>query len=131
MDILKIISVGITGSILSILIKEYKPELSICVVIITGIVIFAFAAGEISDAFRDIRMLMEGTRIDRRYFESVLKVTGIAYITQYGAEICRDCGHNSIAIKVELAGKICVILLIMPIIKAFLQVCMEAVSLVW
>ncbi len=131
MDILKIIFIGVVGSILSVLVKDYKPELSICVAVITGIVIFAFSARGFLEAFSDIRRIMESAKVDGKYFETVLKVTGIAYITQYGAEICRDCGHNSIAVKVELAGKIGVILLITPVIKAFLQACMEAVSLVW
>lgn len=131
MDILKIISVGVVGGILAVTVKEYKPELGICIAMATGIIIFAFSARGIAQAFEDIRIIMEGADVDKTYFEAVLKVTGIAYITQYGAEICRDCGHNSIAVKVEFAGKICVILLTIPIIRAFLQACMEAVRLVW
>ena len=131
MEIMKIIAVGVIGAVLAIAVKEYKPEFAVCVVILTGITIFAYAASGIADAFEKVRKIMLSTNIDSAYFDSILKVTGIAYVSEYGAEICRDCGHGSIAVKIEIAGKICIMLLTIPIIQSFLQICIEAVKLVW
>ena len=55
---------------------------------------------------------------------------GIAYITQFGVEILRDCGENAIALKLELAGKVFIMGLTLPVIADFLHACMEAVKLI-
>jgi stage III sporulation protein AD len=51
----------------------------------------------------------------------VLKITGIAYIAEFGAEVCKDAGEGSIASKIELAGKVTIIVLAVPIITSLLD----------
>ncbi len=57
-------------------------------------------------------------------------MVGIAYITQFGAEILRDGGENAIALKVEMAGKVFILGLTIPIVTEFLEVCINALSVV-
>jgi len=131
MDIMKIIGVGVVGAILAVTVKEYKPEFAIGVVIITGIIMFLYAADGIRTAFSDFEQLIGFANIDAGYFNAIVKVTGIAYISEYGAEICRDSGYSAIAVKIEFAGKICIMLITIPVISAFLKICMETVRMVW
>ena len=46
---------------------------------------------------------------------------GIAYIAEFGAQVCKDAGEGSIAAKIELAAKILVVVLALPIIVAILE----------
>ena len=55
------------------------------------------------------------------YFTAVLKITGIAYITEFGAEICRDAGEGAIAAKVEMAGKVIIVALAIPVISSLID----------
>jgi stage III sporulation protein AD len=59
------------------------------------------------------------------YFATVLKITGIAYIAEFGAEICNDAGESAIASKIELAGKVIITVLAVPIITSMLDLIME------
>ena len=59
--------------------------------------------------------------IDLVYFSTLLKIIGIAYIAEFGAEVCRDAGEGAIASKVELAGKVIIIILAVPIITSLLD----------
>lgn len=131
MDIMRIIAVGIVGSVLAVTVREYKPELAIGVAGVTGIIILISAAEGIRDVFSEVESIMRLTRLDFRYFNSVLKVVGVSYLTEYGSELCRDSGHASVAVKIELCGKICIMLFTLPVIHSFLNVCIEAVSLIW
>ena len=59
------------------------------------------------------------------YFSAVLKITGIAYIAEFGAEICKDAGEGAIASKIELAGKVIIVMLAAPIITSLLDLIIE------
>lgn len=131
MDILRIIAIGIATSILAVTVREYKPELAVGVVLAAGAVIFLYAADGLRTAFDGIDEIINIAGTDVRYFGSVMKVTGVAYLTDYAAEICRDTGNSAAAVKLEICGKICIVLFTLPVIKEFLKICIETVKLVW
>jgi stage III sporulation protein AD len=55
----------------------------------------------------------------------VLKIIGIAYIAEFGAQIVRDAGQESIASKIELAGKVLILVLAIPIISIIIETVMK------
>lgn len=121
MDVFKITAVGVVGALLSVILKSYKKELSMAVAVVTGLTITAMMLVYMSDVFDAFSSLIEKTGINQEYFSIILKVTGIAYISQFAAELCRDVGENAIALKIETAAKISVVLLTIPVIKKFLE----------
>ncbi len=45
------------------------------------------------------------------YFSIILKIIGIAYIVEFGgAQVSRDAGEEAIASKIELGGKVVMII---------------------
>jgi len=48
-------------------------------------------------------------------------VMGVAYLAGFGAQICRDAGESSLGIKLELAGKIIILFLAVPIMVAIME----------
>lgn len=129
-DILKIIGIGLIGGILAMTVRQYKREFGILTALATAIVVFIYAADMLGNIIIGLESLINETGVDIKYFTSVVKVVGIAYITQFGAEILRDSGENAIALKLELAGKIFIMGLTLPIISDFLRACIEAVNLI-
>lgn len=121
MDVFKITAVGVVGALLSVMLKSYKKELSMAVAVATGLTITAMMIAYMGDVFDAFALLIEKTGINREYFSIILKVTGIAYISQFAGELCRDAGENAIAVKIETASKIAVMVLTMPVIKEFLE----------
>ena len=55
------------------------------------------------------------------YFSTVLKVVGIAYLAGFGAEVCRDAGERATAGKLELAGKVIILITALPVLIAVLE----------
>ena len=129
MDIFKIIGVGLIGGILSMTVKQYKKEYALLVALATVTVILFFTLDTLETAISQISLITEKSGVDTRYFTAVMKVVGVAYITQFGAEILRD-GEGAIALKVELAGKVFILGLTLPIVTEFLEVCVNALSAV-
>lgn len=133
MDIFKIIGVGLIGGILSMTVKQYKKEYALLVALATVTVILFFTLDTLDTletAISQISLITEKSGVDTRYFTAVMKVVGVAYITQFGAEILRDGGEGAIALKVELAGKVFILGLTLPIVTEFLEVCVNALSAV-
>lgn len=128
MDIFKIIGIGLAGGVLSMAVKQYRKEYALLVALATVTVILFMTLDTLSAALREIEFITEKSGVDTRYFTAVIKVVGVAYITQFGAEILRDGGENAIALKVELAGKVFILGLTLPIVAEFLEVCINALS---
>ena len=57
----------------------------------------------------------------------VLKVIGIAYLTQFGAQLCADAGEGTVAAKIELAGKILMMTAAAPVLIGLLELVMGLV----
>lgn len=130
MDIFRIIGIGLVGGILSMTVKQYKKEYAVLVGLATVLCILFFTLDTLEEAIASVMLITEKSGVDTRYFVAVMKVVGVAYITQFGAEILRDGGEGAIALKVELAGKVFILGLTLPIITEFLEVCVNALSAV-
>lgn len=55
------------------------------------------------------------------YVETILKVIGIAYIAEFAAQITKDAGQGAIASKIELAGKILILAMAIPILTVLIE----------
>jgi stage III sporulation protein AD len=65
--------------------------------------------------------LASSANINLFYLTTILKIIGIAYIAEFGSQICKDAGEGSIAAKIEFAAKVLVMVLALPIIVAVLE----------
>jgi len=120
-DILQIVGLGVVATIIIIVIKAQRPEMAVQVSILTGITIFMLVASKLSAVIELLNSYAKKIDIDMVYITTLLKIIGIAYIAQFGAEICKDAGESSIASKIELAGKVIIIVLAVPIITSLLD----------
>ena len=117
LDILKILGIGLLVVILSIVFKELQKEYSVMIMIAGGIIITLWGLARIYPVVDYIRELTDSSNISE-YFSVILKVLGISFIVQTGADICRDFGETSIASKIEFAGKAVILVIVLPILRA-------------
>jgi stage III sporulation protein AD len=121
MEIFQIVGLALIAAVLSVLIKGQRPDIAIQISIAAGIIIFLFMIVRISTVIVLLKDLANRVNIDIVYLGTVLKIIGIAYITTFGADVCRDAGEGSIASKIEFAGKILIMVLAVPILMAVLD----------
>ena len=122
MDIFKVVAFGLVATILIVLIKEQRKEMALMLTIIASLGIILFAIDEISGIITLLANLAERSGINKDYLMIIIKVTGIAYIVEFGKNICQDAGQSAIATKLEMAGKVAIVSLSIPIISALLTV---------
>jgi stage III sporulation protein AD len=121
MEIIQIVGLGLMVTILTLIIKEQKPELAFLLAVFTGIVIFLFLIGKISSIIRILEDLATKSGINMVFLKTILKIIGIAYIAEFGAQTVRDAGQESIASKIELSGKILIMMMAIPIISVIIE----------
>ena len=128
METFKIAAIGIVSALLAITLKKNHPELSASIGIACGVIIFSSIAGSFFSIIDEFRFIIEKSGLSPVYFKTILKISGIAYITKFASEICRDSGENAIASKIEFGGKISILALTVPIIGDFLNLIIETMS---
>jgi stage III sporulation protein AD len=109
------------GLFLSLAVKKESPGFAVLVGLATGIVIFFQSYGYFSYVYHCLCQLSERSGIDNKYFSIIIKIVVIAYVTQFGCDICKDAGENSVASKVEMAGRIIIAFSCMPLIMAIME----------
>jgi stage III sporulation protein AD len=122
MEIMKIVGIGIIATMLAIILREQKPEIALQVSIVTGLIIFVFVISKMSSVLSVLKYFASKTNIDLIYFTTILKVIAIAYITEFGAQVCKDAGESSIASKIEFGGKVLIMIMAIPILAALMDV---------
>ncbi|UWG95718.1 stage III sporulation protein AD [Dehalobacter sp. DCM] len=121
MEIAQIVGLAIIVTVLGAVLKQIKPEIALQLSILAGVIIFILVMGRIKIVIDLLEKLADQANISSYYLLIVLKIVGIAYLTEIGSQICRDAGENALATKVEIAAKIFVVVLAIPIITAIME----------
>lgn len=107
--------------ILIIILRQYKPEFIIYVSIIAGALILIISFSKVSGIIDLINNLSSKVSIHNNFIGLLIKITGIAILTEFAVSICKDSGETAIASKVDMGGKIIMISLSVPIITSLLE----------
>lgn len=121
MDILQIVALGFMVTILSLVLKEQKPLFAFLLTIFAGLVVFLMLLDQIRFVVRTLERLAEQTGVNTAYLKTILKIIGVAYIAEFGAQTVRDAGQEAMAAKIELAGKMLIIMMAVPIIAVIIE----------
>ncbi|UOQ93706.1 stage III sporulation protein AD [Halobacillus shinanisalinarum] len=125
MGIVQIVSLGLVATLLIVLLKEQKTSIAFLLLLITVIIIFTTVLDQIRYIFSLLQYMADQAQVESVYFKTILKIIGIAYITEFGAQLIRDAGLNALASKVELVGKLFILMLAIPIITAVIRTILE------
>jgi len=120
-DVLKLAAVAVIALCAVLVLKSYRPEIAMQVSIGAGIVILAYGMNTVENIFYSANSIMSQYGLDPEGMISVGKMIGIAYIAQFSADTCRDCGESSLAGKVELAGRLMMLTAAMPLVISTLE----------
>lgn len=122
MEILKIVGVSIFAVVMIIVLKNQRPEMALILSIATGIGIMLFAVYKMSSVVNVLNDLVTKSGINKDFLLIVIKVIGIAYIVEFGKNVCVDAGQSGIATKLEMAGKVIIVVLTIPLITSLVNI---------
>lgn len=122
MDIYKIVALSIVAVLLITILKSVKKDdFALIVTIITAVILFTLVLVKLESIATLLESLVQKSRINKEYLTLLLKVTGISYVIELATNICKDAGNSAIASKIEMFGKISVVVLTIPILTSVIS----------
>ena len=123
----KIIGIGLIALVIILILKQYKPEYAIYVSLIAGILILTLSLGQLSGIINLLKDISSKANINTKFLSLLLKITGISFLTEFAVSISKDSGETAIANKIDLGGKVLIIVISMPIITALLETVLKII----
>ncbi|MCL2358109.1 MAG: stage III sporulation protein AD [Defluviitaleaceae bacterium] len=122
MSIFQVVIIGIIGVMLAVLMKNYNAALAVLISLATGVIIFLAILPALAEAVGFVHHL--GGMADGlgTYVSLALRVIGVAYIVEIGASVAADAGESAIAAKIDLAGRIIILVMAMPVLVDIVRV---------
>jgi stage III sporulation protein AD len=121
MNILSLAAMGLIAAVLSIVIRQYKPEFSIYISLTAGVIILIAAISAVRPVLDVMSGLSDKVEISSVYTAALLKSLAVCYVVQLAADTCKDAGENAIAAKIETAGKFAVVIIALPLFNELVE----------
>ncbi|MBH9967401.1 stage III sporulation protein AD [[Bacillus] enclensis] len=121
MEIIQIVGIALVSTFLALIVKEQKPNFAFLLIVFVGCSIFLFLIDQIYTIIHMLEKLAANANVNLVYVETILKIIGIAYIAEFASHITKDAGQGAIAAKVELAGKILILAMAVPILTVIIE----------
>lgn len=118
MAMLQVLAFAVVAVALLAVLRRERPEVAVVLGVAAGTVLLVFVLRQVTAVVDAVADLGRRAGIQEGYMASLLKVIGVAYLAEFGAQICRDAGEGALAAKVELAGKVFILLLAVPVLMA-------------
>ena len=125
MEILKIIGICLIALNIIVMLKQYKPEFVIYVSLIAGALILFIVVDKLTGIINLLQSLASKASINTEFLTLLIKITGIAFLSEFAVSICKDAGEGAIANKMEIGAKIIIISMSIPIISSLLEIILK------
>lgn len=118
---------ALVATFLALIVKEQKPNFAFLLIVFTGCTIFLFLVDKIYEIINMLEKLAVNAKVNMVYVETILKIIGIAYIAEFASQITKDAGQGAIAAKIELAGKIIILAMAIPILTVMIETILKLI----
>ena len=121
-DIIAVALLGMMTAVICVILKQYKPEFSAALAIGFSVILMLYLLSRITPIVKALETLATQSGIPTKFFSAVTKALGISILVGLACDSCTDVGQNSLASNIELAGKIAIVLLCIPLIGEIVEV---------
>ncbi len=121
MNVVGIAAIAVLAAVIAAMLRRYHQEYAVFLSIAAGVVILFAVFSGVAPAVSRIGTLLSSSGLSADYAVILLKTLGICFLAQFASDACRDAGESALASNVELAGKIAVVVLSLPLFEKIVQ----------
>lgn len=125
MSIIQISILGVVGVLMAVQLKQEKAEVGTYLCIVISLFIFGAIMDNLSFFVDTVREIGDFINLENSYIATLIKMLGITYLAEFSSGICKDAGYQTIAVQIEMFGKIAILVLSLPILLALLRTIQE------
>lgn len=129
MDIFGIVIFCAVAALLSLVLRQYKPEYAMMLSLACSAVVILYLIGSAAEITDRLSSLLDNTLITSDMMAIVIKCLGISILTELACQSCRDAGETAIAGKIELAGRTALVLASLPLFTRILGIASQLLSM--
>lgn len=123
MTIIKFIILALIFSLLIVFLKSTKSQFVAYIIIAAEVVLIGIALNYAKSSFAAMSEIFSKTKAPSEVIKFCFKLIGLAYLTEFSANLVKDIGQNGISEKVRLFGKISIFVASLPMVKKFIEIC--------
>ncbi len=116
-EALRLAAFAVIAALLTLTVRASRPEAGTMVALAAGAMLLVAAVSRLSEAAQALSGMADRLSADADTVKTLMKLLGIAYLTEFAAQACRDAGETGIAAKTELCGKCALFLLSLPLLE--------------
>lgn len=116
-----VVGVGIALTVFQAEFREEQPSWAVLLAVaFTGVVLLILMP-EVASVVQALTALARESSIGSFYLNPVLKTIGVAYVTSFGVQVSQEAGEAAISAVIELAGKLVILIIGLPLLQAIVQ----------
>ena len=121
MNIVNLCMIALVGTITAVLLKGYKQEYSILIILSLALIFLAVMTNVFSEIQEQFGIIVSELEQNKSFYKVLFKILGITYVCEFSSGICKDAGYSSIASQIEMVGKMLVFLSGVPILISVVE----------
>jgi len=114
--------VGVVIAIVVMVVKDIKPGIAVLVSVAGGVCLLITVLPYMQNVYSLIRELSEKSGMTSDMISSLIKISGIAIITEFAAGVCVDSGEGALGEKIQFAGKLAILSACVPVISTVFKI---------
>ena len=120
MGAVQIAGFAVCAAALALILRRLRPESATVLVIAAGALAGLMVLPLLASIVDGVVSLARTGGVQNGYITQLLKIGGISLLMDFAAQTCRDASEDGLALKVELAGRIMLIALSLPVMQTLL-----------
>lgn len=128
MNLLSILGIIVISTVMCSMLKKYVPEYALVISILIGIILIFFIINNITPVIYKVKDMINLSNLPHEYCLIIFKALGICFLTQFVSDLCRDSGESAMSSKVELIGKLSIIMSSLPLFEEIIHITLNLIT---
>lgn len=121
MNALQFAGFAVCAAAMALIMRRLRPEAATVLVIAAGTLAGIMVLPLLGQIVSEVSALADAGRVQEGYMTQLLKVGGVSLLMDFAAQTCRDAGEEGLALRTELAGRVMLIALALPVMRTLLE----------
>lgn len=117
----RLILIAVIGSVTAILMRTVRQEYAVLIGIATAVLLLLGTLLRLTGIAETLHRICAEYRIAPAMIGSILKILGIAYLTEFGVNVSKDAGQQAIAGGISIGGRVLILSCALPAVVTMLE----------
>lgn len=120
MNAIQLAGFAVCAAAMALVMRKLRPEAASVLIIAAGALVLLLVLPQLGEIVNGVAAMAAFGGLKEEYMTSLLKVAGVSLLVDFSVQTCRDAGEEGLALRIELAGRIILIAMALPVMQALL-----------